>query len=371
VLNAYLLALAALYPLLPRLRGPIPPIAGAVAMAAGAIVCARADSTAVLVAGQAIQGAGAAAVLARVGIPRSSLAALALPAAALALGPLVGGVFAEQNWWRVFFWGGVPLSAVMAVAALAAARAEQDEPARQDPVKLLAFAAGLVALTVALVQAEPWGWGWAALAGVFGALGISGVARGLSAPAFARAALAGCLAALVFLVPEYFQLVRNLSGLRSGILLLAVTLSVVTVWALSGWLGRLVSVRALWLGGIACAAVGLGLLVPIDTHTRYAILIGALGLAGTGLGLAAGATSRLPQAEPPNVAATLAGATLGLAAAGAAFQLTQADERDSGATFGDALAAGVGWAAVLMLAMLVAAVVSRPASSEARPAAGS
>jgi hypothetical protein len=106
-------------------------------------------------------------------------------------------------------------------------------------------------------------------------------------------------------------------------------------------------------------------------HTRYAVLIAALGLAGTGLGLVAGAA----RAE---LAPALAGAALGLATAGAAFQLAQADERDSGASFEHALASGVGWAAVLMVFALLAAGAlalwrrePMPASSEAHPAAGS
>jgi MFS transporter, DHA2 family, methylenomycin A resistance protein len=370
VLNAYLLALAALFPLLGRVGGDRRRElagAGAFVMAAGAIVCVAADSTAALVAGRTLQGAGTAGVLAAVAAPQlaGGLASAALPALALALGPLVGGVFAEENWWRVFFWGGIPLAALAGVAALAAPRAAPTRPTT-PPLLAFAYAAGLIALTVLLVQAEPWGLGWPALALAAGLLGISRVPGRLPRPAFLAASAAGCLAALVFLVPEYFQLVRNLSGLRSGILLLCVTVAAVTAWALSGWLARRIPTAALGLG---CAAIGLAVLIAIDVHTRYAVLIGALGLAGSGLGLVA----RAGRAE---LAPALAGAALGLAAAGAVFQLTQADERDSGATFEHALAAGVGSAAVLMLAMLAAGALAlwrgaKPASSAAPPAAES
>ena len=107
-------------------------------------------------------------------------------------------------------------------------------------------------------------------------------------------------------------------------------------------------------------------------HTRYAVLIGALGLAGAGLGLLAGAV-RAALTPAPGAP----GAALGLATAGAGFQLAQADERDSGATFEQALAAGVGWAAVLMLVLLAAAcagplaAAAKRASSAAPPAAES
>ena len=372
VLNAYLLALAALFPLLARLggdRGRQLAGAGALVMVAGAIVCVAADTTAALVAGRALQGAGTAAMVAAVAGPQlaGGLAGAALPALVLALGPLVGGVFAEQNWWRIFLWAGIPLAAAGGAAALVAPRVPAARPST-PPLRAAAYAAGLVAVTVLLVQAEPWGPGWPALALAGACLGVS---RALPTPAFLAATAAGCVAALLFLAPEYFQLVRDLSGLRSGILLLCVTLAAVTSWALSGRVARRIPTVEL---GVVCAAIGLAVLIAIDVHTQYAVLIGALALAGAGLGLVAGAA----RAELTPV---LAGAVLGLAIAGAAFQLAQADERASGATFQQALAAGVSWGAALMLALLAGAALAvwqdrraarpKPASSAAPPAVGS
>ncbi|MBA3260961.1 MAG: hypothetical protein H0T69_00505 [Thermoleophilaceae bacterium] len=220
----------------------------------------------------------------------------------------------------------------------------------------LAFAAGLTAVTIALVQSEPWAWGWSALLLLAGAALLRTAAPGLPGTALAWAAVAGCLTALLFLVPEYFQLARNLSGLRTGTLLLAVTLPAVVACALSPWLARRLPAAALGPAGVACAGVGLAVLVTIDADTRYAPVIGVLGLTGAGLGLAGGATRHLPRTEPSApLAPALAGAALGLAAAGAAFQFAQADERGSGASFEQALAAGVGWAALFLLLGLAAA----------------
>jgi hypothetical protein len=373
VLNAYLLALAASYPLLAQLRGRALTVAGTAAMAAGAVVCALADSTAVLVTGQAVQGVGAAALLAPVA---SSWTAVALPAAALALGPLVGGVFAEQNWWRIFFWAGVPLAALAGTAALLEPRA----PSRADTARRLAFAAGLTALTIAMVQGEVWAWGWWALLLLAGAA-MLGRARLNELPigALAWAALAGCLAALLFLLPEYFQLSRNLSGSRSGLLVLGVTFSAVAAWAVAAWLGRRVPQTAQTLFGVTCLGAGLAILATIDARTRWALLIGGLGLTGLGLGATASAVRLAqPDANARSLAAALAGSALGLAGAGCAFQIAQADERGSGASFEQALAAGVGWAAVFLLVLLAAAALvtwrverTTPAPSEAHPAAGS
>jgi MFS family permease len=359
VMNAYLLAAAAVV-LAPR-RVPFP--VGAVVLVAGSVICATADSTSALVAGRAVQGAGAGALLAGAALPQ-----LVLPGLALALGPLLGGLLAQENWWHLYFWAGVPLAAVAAGGASALA-AEPIEGDRSPPI---AFAAVMVAVVVLLVQAEPWGLNWPALAVAAAALGVA--LRRAPGTAFAWATLAGCLTALLFLMPEYFQLVRNLSGSRSGILMLALTLPAVTVAVVAHRLPW--RIPAFDAAGAVCAAAGLALLATIEPHSRYALLIVALGLVGAGLGAAARGL-RQASLEP-----LLAGAALGLAVAGAGFQLEQADQRDSGATFQDALAAGVSWAAVLLLAVLAAAAFAvwqerrardgaTRASSEARPAAGS
>lgn len=373
VLNAYLLALAALFPLLCRLRSRALTLTGAFVMAAGAIVCASADSTAVLVTGQTLQGAGAAALLAPV---PGSWAALALPGAALALGPLAGGVLAEQNWWHVFFWAAVPLAALAGAGALAAPQ----RPGDHETTRALAFAAGLAALTIAWVQSEVWAWGWWALLSLVGAVFLRQArvheARGST---LAWAALAGCLATLVFLLPEYFQLARNLSGSRSGVLVLAVTLAAVGGWTAATLLGRMIPWSGQLLAGTVCLVGGLAVLVTIDAHTRWALLIGALGLTGLGLGVSAAAARGLPGPTSAPPAAVLAGACLGLATGGAAFQFAQADERGSGATFEEALAAGVGWGALCLLLLLALAALTiwrleqapRRAPSAAPPAAGS
>jgi MFS family permease len=364
VLNAYLLALAAPLPAFARLPRQPTLVAGVLAMAAGAIVCATAGSTSVLVAGRVVQGAGTAAVLAGVAVPQ-----LVLPALALGLGPLLGGVLAQENWWHLYFWAGVPLAAMAGAGALGAATEERAE--QHGPLPL-AYAAAMTAVVVLLVQAEPWGLSWPALALAAAALGVA--LRRVPGTVFAWAALAGCLAALLFLMPEYFQLVRNLSGSRSGILLLALTLPTVTVAVVADRLPW--RSPALGQAGAISAAAGLAVLATIEAHTRYALLIGALGLVGIGLGAATHGLRR-EGLEP-----LLAGAALGLAVAGAGFQLEQADQRDSGATFQDALASGVSWAAVLLIALLAAAAFAvwqerrardgaTRASSGARPAAES
>jgi DHA2 family methylenomycin A resistance protein-like MFS transporter len=377
MLNAYLLGLAALLPLLAHASLPPRALAacGALAMAAGAVLCATADSTSLLVAGRAVAGAGAAALLASTG--RGALTSVALPGLVFALGPLVGGGFAEQDWWRLFFWAGVPLAGVAAAAALLASPGER-LPRSGGLARRLAFAGGLTALTIGLVETDVWAWGWSALLLLAGAV-LLRMARLREAPgaALGWATAAGCIVTLVFLMPEYFQLARNLSALRSGTLLLAVTIPAALTWAISRRLTSRVPATALALTGLAGAALGLAALIAIDAATGYPLVVGGLFIAAAGLAAIGAAVGGVPGLESRSrpLPAALAGAVLGLAVAGASFQAAQSDEREAGASFEQALAAGVGWAALCLVFLLAAAALLswrlRRASSAAHPAAAS
>jgi MFS transporter, DHA2 family, methylenomycin A resistance protein len=368
--NAHLLALAASLPLLARLAawagGQAVAAWGALLLVAGAVVCALAETTAALVGGRAVAGAGAAAVLAAtVRLPRptgrGALRAIAIvPALALLLGPLVGGLFGEQNWWRIFFWAGVPLAALTAAPALLARPAEPRRPLGDLTVPL-AFAAVSTALAIGLVQSEPWGWGWPGLVALLAAAAALGLAlhwsRALPTGALTWFALGASLAAISFLLPEYLELARRLSPLRSGVVLSVATTSAAAAWTVARWLTARLGGRAVVLAGLACAATGLATLSTLDAHTPWALIVLALTLAGTGLGLAAGALCRVESADsaPPPLVTALTGAALGLAAAGAVFQHAEADDRAGGASFEQALASGVGLAALLLLALAVCA----------------
>jgi MFS family permease len=326
------------------------------------LVCANADATLFLVTGRAIEGAGAGALLASlaaVGVAALPRAAAALPAFALVLGPLVGGALAQHGWWRVFFWAGIPLAAAVTAPLLAAPHADRAPP-RRDLPNLLVLAALLTALTIGLVQGEPWGLGWAGLCVlVAAALALRFVApwgRALTPAAAIWLALGAVLATLGFLLPQYFELARGVSELRAALLLLVVFLPAVAAWVGAWRRSAGLDAGALLVAGVASSAIGLAALGTLDADTRYAVIVLAMALAGGGLGLAAGALCGLRLGEPPGplLAAAAVGAALGLAAAGATFQQAQADDRAGSASFGQALATGVGAASLLLVALLVA-----------------
>jgi DHA2 family methylenomycin A resistance protein-like MFS transporter len=288
-------------------------VAGALAFAAGAVVCALGDSMATLVAGRAIEGAGAAALLAPLALPRrADLTAAALPALALAAGPLVGGELAQRNWWHLYFWAGVPLAAVACAGALVAVSAER-------PTERV---------------------------------------RTLGPAALAWLSAGAAFATLAFLLPQYFELVRRLSPLRGGVLTLGLILPALGGWAVARALAARLPALVAPLAGVAAAALGLVLIATIGVHTRYALIGLAVVLTGAGLGVIAGSRRGGPGEPPEGLAAlSFAGAAAGLGLAGAAFLAAESSHRDGGGSFEGSIAHGLGVAALLLLAAVVAGAI--------------
>ena len=404
VQNIYLLALASLVTTLGRL-GDLAGRrlvfgAGLIAFSLGSIACAMADSIALLVAGRAIQGAGAAAMLAL----SLAIATLAFPAEqrgraigiwaavssiALAIGPLVGGVVVEIASWRWLFLLNIPLAAV-SLAVLAAAMPEsRDESAgrRIDVAGVIVLSAGLTLLVLALVQGKAWGWSSADTLGALGAgvamltlfvvverraaepiidleLFRSGPYLGASAAAFA---LVGSYWTVMFLLPQYLDLALRFSTARSGLLMLPVTVPMAIISPLVARLVARASARLVMTAGMACATLGMLFLTRLDGSSNYWDVAPGLVLFGLALGfvyapMSAAAMAALPP-EKAGVASgalamirCLAGAVL-LAGAGAVFQHVEVEESSSGGSFEAAFAAGIAETAWMLAAVLLAGTV--------------
>ncbi|MGH2846904.1 MAG: MFS transporter [Thermoleophilaceae bacterium] len=351
------------------LEGPLATSAGLVAFAAGAVLAFTADSTALLVTGRMLQGAGAAPlILAALEVPRpadgrrgAAFVALVGALLVLALAPLVGGALAEKVDWRWLFRLEL-LPAALAVLLLGGPRRPAMAPAER---RAGAVSAGLVCATIGLIQSRPWGWASADtllfLAAGAGLLVVAGRAEptadgraDLTAQGGGAAlAVAGTLCVALLFAPQYLELVRGLSPLRSGLLTAALTLPVAVLGPLAASLtARRGALRTPLLAlGPACAALGALGATRIDPASSYALVVLSLGLLGAGTGATAGATPR------PPVISIAAGAALVVAAAGALFQRAQLEEREGGGSFEDALSAGLVGSAWLLAALLAAAAL--------------
>jgi MFS family permease len=367
VQDAYLLALAVGVLLLGQVEGDRRALAatGLVAFLAGSLLASTADSTAVLVTGRAIQGAGAAAMLvSALGAlrplaeePRLLLRTVAGAALlALAVAPLAGGAVAQESTWRWLFR--IELAAAVPALLLLAAGGGGVQR-RADTGRTGALAAGLVLAVTALVQSGPWGWASAdTLLLLAAGAALLAFARP-AAPAGSDAALlvvAGCLAVGLLLAPQYLELVRGLSPLRSGLLTTVLTLSAAAVAAGAALVAGRTTPKLPVVGGLACAGLGALGMTRIDPASSYALVVLSLGLLGSGIG-AAGATLA-QRADGLRLAATVApGTALVVAAAGALLQRAQLEEREGGGSFEDALAAGLAASGWLMAALLAVAAL--------------
>lgn len=120
----------------------------------GAVIGGAAPTIGVLIAGRAVQGWGGGLLLALSYVlvrtlypdrlrPRVFAVLSTLWGAAALVGPAVGGVFAEIDWWRGAFWCQVPITLVFIVLALRVVpRARQDRRPTVFPVAAIGLLCG-------------------------------------------------------------------------------------------------------------------------------------------------------------------------------------------------------------------------------------
>jgi EmrB/QacA subfamily drug resistance transporter len=174
VVNAYLLALAAFVAVGGRLgeifgQGRVFKI-GAVVFLVASAACGFAESDAFIITARAVQGIGAALMIPPSGAlvinafsvkerGRAMGIYAGISMIFLALGPLVGGLLTQGWTWRAVFWINIPVGLVMlAMAAVSLPRDERDREARVDWPGAFTLVPGLVAIVLALMQAQTWGW---------------------------------------------------------------------------------------------------------------------------------------------------------------------------------------------------------------------
>jgi EmrB/QacA subfamily drug resistance transporter len=153
-------------------------LVGVVTFIGASAICAAAPSVAVLIAGRAVQAAGAAAIVpASLGLLLPSFPQRqhnlvvgvwsATAALAASAGPPLGGLLVAVDW-RWIFLVNLPVGLVtVAVGArvLPEIRAKADSHL-PDPLSIVSLLAAVTLLTFGLVEGTTWGWSSARLIGV-------------------------------------------------------------------------------------------------------------------------------------------------------------------------------------------------------------
>jgi EmrB/QacA subfamily drug resistance transporter len=175
VVDAYALGLAALLlvagSLADRLGRRLIFVGGLVVFVLASIACGLAETPTVLNVSRVIQGVGGAAMfatslalIAQEFPPQDRATAIgawgATIGAAVAIGPLVGGVFTEHFGWESIFFLNVPIGILAIFITLRFVGESKDERARSiDWLGAATFSLGLFALVFALVRGNAEGWG--------------------------------------------------------------------------------------------------------------------------------------------------------------------------------------------------------------------
>jgi EmrB/QacA subfamily drug resistance transporter len=270
--------------------------------------------------------------------------------AAVAIGPLAGGVLTSWLSWRWIFLVNIPIG-VAAVALSMAKLRESSDPShsRLDPIGLVTLTGGLLCLILALIEGNKHGWTSGLILGLFAgsvvllALFVLSQTRpGLTMidlslfrrPAFVGAqvtafAISSSMFAMFLYLTLYLQNVLRLSPLQTGVRFLP--LSVVSFFAapVAGRLSAFLPVRLLLGFGLGLVALALWLMSGITTGSDWTTLLPGFLVGGVGIGmvnapLAATAVStvrveRAGMASGINNTFRQLGIATGIAALGAIF----------------------------------------------------
>jgi EmrB/QacA subfamily drug resistance transporter len=358
-LAAFLLTAGALADLLGRRRVFV---IGLVVFTASSAACGLASTPLALNLARAVQGTGGAMMFA------TSLALIAqafhgrergiafgvyggVIGAAVAVGPVVGGLITSGIGWEWIFFVNVPIG-VAAVALTLSQVAESRDPDATgvDWLGLLTFSGALFLLVFALIKGNDDGWGStridtylaisAALLALFVLVERAQKRPMLDLTLFRRPAFAGAsvvafavsssMFAMFLYLTLYIQDVLGYGPLQAGVRFLPITLISFAVAPVSGRLSVRVPVRLLLGAGLLLVSGGLLAMSAIDASSGWTTLIPGFLLAGAGIGMinpplastAVGVVhhSRSGMASGINNTFRQVGIATGIAGLGAVFQ---------------------------------------------------
>ncbi len=280
--------------------------------------CALAPDIGWLIAGRAVQGAGAALVitlglaLLSAAFPAEKRGAAigifsAITGLSVASGPLVGGAVVEGISWEWIFWVNVPIGLIAIPLVLSRIRESHGPDAALDLGGLALVSGGAFGVVWALVRGNQAGWGsFEVVATLVGGLLLFAafvawelrVREPMLPMSFfrSRAFSAGngaiflTLASLftgVFFFAQFLQTGLGHGPLGAGLRLLPWTATFMTVAPIAGALADRIGERPLMSTGLALEAVGLAWIAIIaEPGMSYSSMLAPFIVAGVGVSMA-------------------------------------------------------------------------------------
>lgn len=306
-------------------------LAGAAAFGAASVLAALSESAEMLIVARAVLGIGGATLMpSTLALIRNIFpddtqrrTAIAIWSAAfsggMALGPVIGGWLLEHFWWGSVFLINVPVMAVLLIAGpLLLPEARDPAPGRFDlPSAGLSLAAMLPAV-YGIKQFAVHGVTLGALVGIavgiaFGWLFVRRQQRltdplldlrlfgyrGFSVSIVTNVLSVFAMVGLLFLVPQYLQLVLGYSPIGAAMWLLPATVAGIAGALLAAWLAKRIGTSTLIGSGMLAGAAGFLLMTQIGVNTGLTALVIGFVLVGGGVGLAETLTNDLIIASAP------------------------------------------------------------------------
>ncbi len=423
VVNAYLIAFGGLLLLAGRLGDLVGRkrifLAGIVLFTAASALCGLAQSSALLVVARFVQGAGGAmtssvilgVIVTMFPEPREQAKAIGVfsfvASAGASIGLLGGGILTQALNWHWIFFVNLPIGALTAVLAVRLVESDVGSGLRRGADGL-----GAVLVTGALMLAvytivEAGGFGWGSLHTVVtGALAVVLLlafilretrartplvplrvfrSRSVSGANVVQMLMIAGMFGMFFLGAVYMQRVLGYGPLDVGLAFLPVAVAIgVFSLAITPRLNMRIGPRATLLPGLVLMAAGLVVFALAPVHAGYIVnLLPAMVLLGIGAGLSFPSLMTIAMSGATEGDAGLAsglvnvsmqvGGALGLAVLATVSSSRVSALQAHGGSHADALTSGLHLAlsvgvGLLAVAVLVTAVVLRPAASEAESA---
>ncbi|MFD0078600.1 MFS transporter [Streptomyces sp. NPDC127166] len=268
----------------------------------------------------------------------------------VALGPVVGGVLLAHFSWSSVFFALVPVAVLALIATwLCVPESSNPDQARIDVPGLLLSTAAIGLLVHTIIEGPESGWTAPARIAGFLASGVLIVVfvavekrretpmidvSLFRTPAFSAASGSVTVAffalfGFIFLVTQYFQLIRGYGTLSTGVRILPVALTIAIGSVGGAALAVRVGTRSTVMTGLALLASAFGWIALSPAFMPYGVIVGQMVLMGLGLGLTTTpATESILSVLPPakagigsavNDATRETGGTLGVAVLGSVF----------------------------------------------------
>ncbi|KAF2103560.1 MFS general substrate transporter [Rhizodiscina lignyota] len=293
----------------------------------GSLLCAVATSSKMLIVGRAVAGAGGSGIVSGIMtiiahvIPLSQRAGyMAIGGATMGIstisGPLIGGALTQKASWRWCFYINLPIGAVTAIVLVALfhppIRPNEERPVierakRLDPIGAFLLTPAIIMVLLAL----QWGgnehpWKSATIIGLFCGFGIlflvfigwqlhkgSGAMvplrllarRTIVSTSLRSTCVFGSLFIVIYYIPEWFQVIKSASPVKSGVMNLALFVPQIIGSIIAGTMITKLGYCNPWIiAGTVLSAIATGLYSTLKVDSGHALWIGFQVLNGVGAG---------------------------------------------------------------------------------------